>query len=554
MAIDVHGQSHILTVSVEEYYHAGALQGAVRRKHWDRFESRLERSIDELLLLLERHGNHATFFVLGCIADHHPELIRKIVDGGHEIAASGYWPNGLRGALRGQFREDLRRSRDALESAGGARVVGYRAPREWLTRDDLWVLDVLAEEGFLYDSSINPVLHRFKTGAAPIDVAWRAHSGGRGGVWEFPITTVGLFGWRIAVSGGNYMRQLPHSILKRVVGHLDRTREKPLVFYVMPWEIDQDQPHVTSVGTMTRVRLYRNLGKTRWVLEDYFARYRFQSIALYLALPASAPIPADRAVAAAVISPIAASATGPVQSVSLVVPLYNEEKNVGYLYRTLVEFRQQLSSGFHVHVVLVDDGSSDSTWVELETRFRDFADCTLIRHPHNQGVAAAMLTGIGQAPTEIVCTIDADCSYDPHDLGAMIPLIENADIVSASPYHPDGKVLNVPGWRLVLSKTLSRMYGVVLGSQLYTYTACCRIYRKSAIEGLTISNGGFLGIAQILIEAKLRGARIVEFPATLESRLFGESKMKILRTIGGHLGLIKDLIVRRARTRGKAGG
>ena len=548
------GQSHILTVSVEEYYHAGALQGAVRRKHWDRFESRLERSIDELLALLEKNGNHATFFVLGCIADHQPELIQKIASRGHEIAASGYWPSGLRGVLREQFKEDLRRSRDALESAGGVRVVGYRAPREWLTRDDLWVLDVLAEEGFLYDSSINPVLHRFKTGAAPFDVGWRAHSGGRGGVWEFPITTVGLFGWRMAVSGGNYMRQLPHSILKRVVGHLDRTREKPLVFYVMPWEIDRDQPHVTSVGAMTRVRLYRNLGKTRWILEDYFDRYRFQSIASYLAVPASAPIRHDRAVAAAAVSPVAASATGPVQAVSLVVPLFNEEKNVGYLYRTLVEFRQQLSSGFHVHVVLVDDGSGDRTWEELEQRFRDFPDCTLVQHPHNRGVAAAMLTGIGRAPTEIVATIDADCSYDPHDLSAMIPLIADADIVSASPYHPDGRVLNVPGWRLLLSKTLSRMYGVVLGSRLYTYTACCRIYRKSAIEGLTISDGGFLGIAQILIEAKLRGARIVEFPATLESRLFGESKMKILRTIGGHLGLMKDLVVRRARSGGKTKG
>jgi Glycosyl transferase family 2 len=310
----------------------------------------------------------------------------------------------------------------------------------------------------------------------------------------------------------------------------------------MPWELDRGQPQVTSVSRLTRIRQYRNLGKARWVFEDYCARYRFQTVAHHLELPGVAASPA-------VAAPIAVATvdTRLQQAVSLVIPLYNEELNVAYLHRTLTDLRHRLAARYRVHVVLVDDGSTDHTWPSLEERFGSEADCQLVRQPRNGGVAAAIMAGIAHAPTEIVATIDCDCSYDPYDLGAMIPLIEDADIVSASPYHPKGAVLNVPGWRLVLSKTLSKMYGATLGTQLYTWTSCCRVYRKSALDGVQLRNGGFLGVAEILITSVLRGARVVEYPATLESRLFGESKMKIVRTIGGHLGFLAELISARVR-------
>jgi polysaccharide deacetylase family protein (PEP-CTERM system associated) len=539
---DARPKAHILTVSVEEYFHTGALVGTVRRKHWDRFESRVERSIEDVLALLGHYDQCATFFVLGCIADRHPALIARVAAAGHEVAASGYWPQVLSDTLRDAFREDLKRSRDAIETATGKRVLGFRAPHKWLTGHDLWVLEVLAEEGFAYDSSINPSLHRFDGPASLRDISWHAHSAGRGGVWEVPITTIGVSGWRMAVSGGNYARQLPHSVLSRIVAHLDRTRAQPLVFYFMPWELDRGQPQVTSVSRLTRIRQYRNLGKARWVFEDYCTRYRFQTVAHHLELP-------EVAVSPAVAAPIAVATvdTRLQQAVSLVIPLYNEELNVAYLHRTLTDLRHRLAARYRVHVVLVDDGSTDHTWPSLEERFGSEADCQLVRQPRNGGVAAAIMAGIAHAPTEIVATIDCDCSYDPYDLGAMIPLIEDADIVSASPYHPKGAVLNVPGWRLVLSKTLSKMYGATLGTQLYTWTSCCRVYRKSALDGVQLRNGGFLGVAEILITSVLRGARVVEYPATLESRLFGESKMKIVRTIGGHLGFLAELISARVR-------
>jgi dolichol-phosphate mannosyltransferase len=129
----------------------------------------------------------------------------------------------------------------------------------------------------------------------------------------------------------------------------------------------------------------------------------------------------------------------------------------------------------------------------------------------------------------------------------MLPLIEGADLVTASPYHPQGSVLHVPPWRLFLSKTLSRLYSVVLRERTYTYTSCCRVYRRSKFADFELSNGGFLGVAETLIECKRRGGRVVEYPATLESRLLGESKMKIARTITQHLAVLASLAIERAR-------
>ncbi|MFN8062612.1 MAG: glycosyltransferase [Vicinamibacterales bacterium] len=532
-------KTHILTVSVEEYFHAGALAGAVRPKHWDRFEPRLARTIDLLLASLARHGHTATFFVLGCIADDHPDLVRTIVDAGHEVACGGYWPRSVAAQTPAEFRADLRRAKRAIEDASGCEVRGFRAPRHWLAPDDLWCLDVLVEEGFAYDSSINPSLATFA--GKPQFTVIREHARAGGSIWELPITTVGIGGLRLAATGGNYARQLPHRVMRRIVAHLDRTHDAPLVFYLMSWELDTLQPHVTALPRLGRMRMYRNLGKTKWVFEDYFSTYRFRAIADHLCL-ARVPVlerpRLDRPVALP-------EASLPVPSgvpVSLVVPLYNEEPNVAYLHRALAHFRAHLARTHRVHVVLVDDGSQDGTWPALQAHFGSDGDTLLIRQPVNGGVAAAIRAGIDRAPTDVVCSIDCDLSYDPTTLAEMIPLIGDADIVTASPYHPAGRVMHVPAWRLFLSKTLSRLYSRVLGDRIHTYTSCCRVYRRSTMQRVDVVHGGFLGVAEMLIRARLGGARVVEHPATLESRLFGESKMKVARTIRGHLGLLWELL------------
>ena len=206
---------------------------------------------------------------------------------------------------------------------------------------------------------------------------------------------------------------------------------------------------------------------------------------------------------------------------------------------TLQSVERSLAGRYEPHLLLVDDGSSDATWEILQREFAAAGNYRLVRHAKNQGVAAAILTGIRSAETEIVCSMDCDCSYDPHELLHMIPLLSGeVDLVTASPYHPQGRVRNVPGWRLFLSKSLSRLYRLVLRQKLSTYTSCFRVYRRDAVRGLTLSENGFLGIAEIVGRLSAAGARIVEYPTTLHVRIFGESKMKTLRTIVGHLRLL----------------
>jgi polysaccharide deacetylase family protein (PEP-CTERM system associated) len=533
----------ILTVNVEDYFHVWALRGsdAVLRKHWDRLEPRLDTSLDAVLDLFSRYDAKATFFVFGCIADRQPELIEKIVSRGHEIASRGYWPRSLSGFERTEFAEDLERAKEALEAAGSNRIRGYRSPA-WLSKEHLWMLDVLIDQGYEYDSSINPILLRFARDPYRWRIHQHWHESRTAALWEIPISTVGIFGPRVAISGGNYIRQLPHRLLSRAVHHKTLRGPDPVVFYFMPWELDVGQPHIQGISMIDRVRHYRNLAKTRHVIEQYLNLYRFGGIADHLGV-SHEPLPVAERPAPRISELITHEDVGDREAVpvSLVVPVYNESQNITYLCRTLVSFRARLAARYRIHLVIVDDCSTDDTWNLLSQSFGQLPDCLLVRHTVNRGVAGALMTGIRNAPTDVVCSIDGDCSYDPSTLARMIPLIENAEMVTASPYHPEGSVRNVPGWRLIMSKTLSRMYSAVLADRVHTFTSCCRVYRKNAMLDLELHHGGFLGVAEMLIETKRRGRRVIEVPATLESRLLGESKMKIVRTIGGHLGLLRRL-------------
>ena len=159
-------------------------------------------------------------------------------------------------------------------------------------------------------------------------------------------------------------------------------------------------------------------------------------------------------------------------------------------------------------------------------------------------------TGIHAAKTEIVCSMDCDCSYDPHELKNMIPLLQDdVSLVTASPYHAKGKVLNVPAWRLTLSKGSSFLYRQMLRQNLATYTSCFRVYRKSVVEKLQLQESHFLGIAELLGKLDLQGEKIVEYPTTLAVRLFGYSKMKLIKTIFGHLRLLSRLMKLRLSAR-----
>jgi glycosyltransferase involved in cell wall biosynthesis len=239
--------------------------------------------------------------------------------------------------------------------------------------------------------------------------------------------------------------------------------------------------------------------------------------------------------------------------VAVVVPCYNEEPALHHLHARLLETTAVLADRYQVHFLFVDDGSTDETWKILNDLFGSWPDCSLLRHERNRGLTAAFLTGFRASKEEVVCCMDSDCTYDPRDLAHMIPLLaDGVDVVTASPYHPEGGVRNVPAWRLKLSMVSSFLYRRILQQKLCTWTSCFRAYRRSALVGLPVSTDGFQGIAEILARLDLRGSRIIEYPTVLDVRAFGQSKMRVLRTIAGHLRLLGRLLW--LRLSGASGG
>jgi glycosyltransferase involved in cell wall biosynthesis len=250
--------------------------------------------------------------------------------------------------------------------------------------------------------------------------------------------------------------------------------------------------------------------------------------------------------ATTVAEPVIASKRKP--GVTIVVPCFNEEPALPYLRKRLRSVREELGKEYEVHLILVDDGSTDNTWQMMLEWLRDEPNFRPLQHTKNLGVAAAILTGIRKAETEIVCSIDCDCTYDPQELGKLVPMLTSGvDLVTGSPYHPLGKVRDVPRWRLTLSKTASSLYRRVLRQKLYTYTSCFRVYRRSAILSLDLRENGFTGIAELIGKLDLQGSTIVECPTSLEARVQGASKMKIVRVVGGHLYLLGQLLAARGK-------
>lgn len=542
---------HILTVALEDYFQVGAFNRFVQRNQWYRFETRLEQNTDRALALLERHGARATFFALGWVATRFPELLRKVADAGHEVAVKGYYHRGVRDMTPEEFERDALRAKAAVEEATGRPVRGYRLADGWLAPSELWALDRLAAIGFRYDSSIAPM----RGGFADQPLRSFVHEYVPG-LWEVPISTAPVLGVRVPVAGGNYLRQLPEFLTRRAAARWVRDHEHPLVAYFHAWELDPEQPRLSIGGPLTRARHYRNLHRMEERLGRLLARYSFTSAADYLGLSGDAvafeaPPRSDHDSRVIVLSRPDAPTSADRETVSIVVPCFNEEDVLPYLGRTLDRVATALAPRYDLRFILVDDGSTDRTWDALTATFGANPNFELVRHGVNRGVAAAIQTGIRAATTEIVCSMDCDCTYDPLELGNMIPkLVPGVDLVTASPYHPDGHVRNVPGWRLVLSRGASWLYRRVLRQKLHTYTSCFRVYRRSAVVDLPVANGRFLGVAELAGRLDLAGGTIVEHPATLEVRMLGRSKIKTVRTVLGHLGLMARLA--RARLRGAA--
>ena len=318
--------SNILSIDLEDYFMVSAFEDVVRRENWERYESRIEHNTYHLLEILDNiqppcenntpstddsepsihRSLKATFFCLGWAAERFPNLIKAIHYQGHEIASHGYNHRMLTSMSRKEFREDIRKSKAILEDLIGERIIGYRAPSYSITQRTIWALEILAEEGFLYDSSIFPIHHdRYGIPNAPrhpfyiefghadvlsqlkipkylnkiirSDDQIRAKNlnsnrhdpapcplppASSDFIIEFPLTTIRLFGLNIPFAGGGYFRLFPLWFTLWAVRRVSRNDNGPLIFYMHPWEIDPGQPKIYGISFISRFRHYSNIKKT----------------------------------------------------------------------------------------------------------------------------------------------------------------------------------------------------------------------------------------------------------------------------------------------------
>jgi polysaccharide deacetylase family protein (PEP-CTERM system associated) len=268
--------AHIFSVDVEEYFQVRALEGVVARERWTHYPSRVEASIAAILELLERRRATGTFFTLGWIARHRPEVVRAIAAAGHEIASHGYGHRRVPEMTASEFREDVRSARAELEDLTGRPVLGYRAPNFSIVPGTEWALDILIEEGHRYDSSRFPVHRR---GYGSPDTPRRPHMVRRaaGSILELPLATTTVLGIALPAAGGNYLRQLPYGLIRRAFREATEAGI-PGMFYIHPWEVDPGQPTL-PVGPLTRIRHYRGLGRTMAAMDRLLAEFPFTSVA-----------------------------------------------------------------------------------------------------------------------------------------------------------------------------------------------------------------------------------------------------------------------------------
>jgi polysaccharide deacetylase family protein (PEP-CTERM system associated) len=261
--------ANAMTIDVEDYFQVEALASTIDRREWENMPRRVEHNTGRLLEILAESGVEATFFVLGWVAERHPGLVRRIVSARHELASHGFGHQRADRQSPAEFRDDARRSKRILEDVGGVQVRGYRAPTFSIGSGSKWAHAILAEEGYLYSSSVYPVKRDlYGTPEAP-----RTPFVPAPGIVEFPLTSVRLLGLDIPASGGGYFRLLPYPLSRALLRRAAQVNGAPAVFYLHPWEIDPEQPRHGLASWKSRFRHYCNLDRTeprlRRLLRDF---------------------------------------------------------------------------------------------------------------------------------------------------------------------------------------------------------------------------------------------------------------------------------------------
>jgi len=261
-----------MTVDVEEHFQVAAFENRIRRDSWDGYPSRVALNTGRVLDAFAEHGVHATFFVLGWVAEREPALVRRIVAEGHELASHGYDHTRATMLDPAAFLHDVTRTKKILEDLSGRAVRGYRAPSYSIGAQNLWALDVLRDAGYVYSSSIYPIRHDLYGMPEAPRFAFRLH---RNAILELPVTTVEVAGRKLPAGGGGYFRLLPYPVYAWALRRVNSRDRQPGIFYFHPWEVDPDQPRVDGASMRSRFRHYVNLGTMEARLRRLLREFRW---------------------------------------------------------------------------------------------------------------------------------------------------------------------------------------------------------------------------------------------------------------------------------------
>jgi polysaccharide deacetylase family protein (PEP-CTERM system associated) len=265
-----------MTIDVEDYFQVEAFFTHVKRESWDERECRVEANTDRILALLAEAGSSATFFTLGWVAKRYPQVVRRIVEAGHELGSHGLLHNRADNLSRAQFMVDATESKKMLEDIGGVAVNGYRATSFSVTRKNLWALNALQEAGYLYSSSTFPIVHDLY--GIPEQPRFAFHPFADSDFVEIPVTTVRRFGRNWPAGGGGYFRLLPYAVSRLNMARVRKNDRQPCCFYFHPWEIDPQQPRISDLNFKSRFRHYLNLDRMQPRLTRLFRDFEWSSI------------------------------------------------------------------------------------------------------------------------------------------------------------------------------------------------------------------------------------------------------------------------------------
>lgn len=259
-----------LTIDVEDYFQVSAFAPHIPRSDWPIRECRVERNVDNILAMLDTHGTKATFFTLGWVAERYPQVVRRIVDNGHELASHGYGHERASDQTRESFYADINLAKQLLEDLAGCEVKGYRAPSFSIGEKNLWAFDCLERAGYRYSSSIYPIRHdHYGMPNAP------RHAHEIGNLIEIPATTLRFLNRNWPASGGGYFRLMPYGLSRWMIERINHIDELPAVFYFHPWEVDTEQPRIPGISAKTRFRHYVNIHRMEQRLHRLLGDFRW---------------------------------------------------------------------------------------------------------------------------------------------------------------------------------------------------------------------------------------------------------------------------------------